>query len=104
MNWAKVDALTDDDVIARALTDPDNLPLSEQDLGRMKRRSRAFVIRRALQMTQEDFAKAYCIPIGTLRDWEQGRTEPDRANRAYLRVIAVDPEYVRNALARGLKR
>jgi putative transcriptional regulator len=104
MDWGRVDALTDDDVIARASTDPDNLPLGEQDLGRMKRRSRAFVIRRALQMTQEEFAQAYCIPIGTLRDWEQGRTQPDQANRAYLKVIAVDPEYVRNALARGSRR
>ena len=47
------------------------------------------------------------IPIGTLRDWEQGRTEPDQANRAYLKVIAVDPEFVKRALAQrptGQKR
>jgi len=51
-------------------------------------------------MTQEEFAAAYRIPVGTLRDWEQRRTEPDQANRAYLRVIAVDPEFVKQALAR----
>jgi putative transcriptional regulator len=33
-----------------------------------------------------------------LRDWEQGRTEPDRPARAYLTVIAHDPEGVRRAL------
>jgi putative transcriptional regulator len=55
-------------------------------------------------MTQEEFAAAYQIPVGTLRDWEQGRTEPDQANRAYLKVIAVDPQFVRRALAQFPRR
>jgi putative transcriptional regulator len=101
MDWERLDALTEEDVIARALTDPDNPPLGEEDLERMKRRPRAYVIRRALRMTQEEFAEAYRIPVGTLRDWEQGRTEPDQANRAYLRVIAIDPEFVKQALTRA---
>ena len=106
MDWLKFDALTDEEVIARATTDPDNKPLTEEDLRRMKRRPRAYIVRRALRMTQEEFATAYRIPIGTLRDWEQGRTEPDQANRAYLKVIGVDPEFVRRALAQrpGQKR
>jgi len=37
-------------------------------------------------------------PLGTLRDWEQGRTQPDQPARAYLAVIAHDPEGVRKAL------
>ena len=104
MDWARFNRLTDEEVIARAETDPDNPPLKERDLKRMKRRSRAYVIRRALRMTQEEFAAAYQIPIGRLRDWEQGRTEPDHANRAYLKVIAVDPEFVRRALAEWPRR
>jgi putative transcriptional regulator len=106
MDWARFDTLTDESVIARAMTDPDNRPLTGDDLKRMKRRPRAYVVRRALRMTQEQFAEAYRIPIGTLRDWEQGRTEPDQANRAYLKVIAVDPEFVKRALAQrpGQKR
>jgi putative transcriptional regulator len=91
--------LTDAEVIARAMTDPDNRPLTKDDLKRMKRRPRAYIVRRALRMTQEEFAETYRIPIGTLRDWEQGRTEPDQANRAYLKVIAVNPEFVKQALA-----
>jgi len=39
------------------------------------------------------------IPIGTLRDWERGRVEPDQAARAYLTVIAREPEAVRKALS-----
>jgi hypothetical protein len=57
------------------------------------------IIRRALKLSQEDFAAAFHIPIGTLRDWEQRRKEPDAAARAYLRVIAREPETVRKALA-----
>ena len=56
------------------------------------------VIRRALDLTQEEFAARYHIPLGTLRDWEQGRAEPDQATRAYLTVIARDPEGVQRAL------
>jgi putative transcriptional regulator len=57
-------------------------------------------LRRALGLTQEEFALRYRIPLGTLRDWEQGRTQPDQPARAYLAVIARDPEHVRRALER----
>jgi putative transcriptional regulator len=83
---------------AAAVSDPDNRPLTEGDMKRMKRTPRAKIIRRALGRSQEDFAARYQIPIGTLRDWEQGRVEPDQAARAYLTVIARDPEAVRRAL------
>ena len=59
---------------------------------------RAKTLRRALGLRQEEFAGRYHIPIGTLRDWEQGRSEPDQPARAYLTVIARDPEGVRRAL------
>ena len=52
------------------------------------------------KLSQEDFAGAFHIPIGTLRDWEQGRKEPDAAAKAYLRVIAREPDTVRKALAK----
>src|ERR1017187_5339425 len=56
------------------------------------------VIRRALALTQEEFAVRYHIPLGTLRDWEQGRAEPDQATQAYLKVIAREPERVERLL------
>ena len=55
-------------------------------------------LRRALGLTQEEFADRYHIPLGTLRDWEQGRCEPDQPARAYLAVIAGAPEAVQRAL------
>jgi putative transcriptional regulator len=58
-------------------------------------------IRERLKLTQEQFAERFEIPLGTLRDWEQGVCYPDRAARTLLRVIEQDPEAVVNALARS---
>ncbi len=49
-------------------------------------------------MTQEQFAEEFNIPLGTLRDWEQERAEPDATARAYLRAIAGNAEAVAKAL------
>lgn len=78
----------------------DNKPLTLSQLGRMKRVPRVKTLRRALQLTQEEFATRYQIPIGTLRDWEQGRSEPDAPARAYLKVIAADPDGIAKTLIR----
>jgi putative transcriptional regulator len=56
-------------------------------------------LRRVLGLTQEEFAARYRIPVGTLRDWEQGRTEPDQPARAYIKVIASNPDWVSRALS-----
>jgi putative transcriptional regulator len=102
-DWRRFDALTDEEVHMAALADPDAQPLTAERLARMKRVPRARTLRRALGLTQEEFAARYHIPIGTLRDWEQGRSEPDQPARAYLIVIAHDPDGVRRALEAGPK-
>ena len=86
------------DVERAARTDRDAQPLTEADLKRMKRTPHAKIIRRALELTQEEFATRYHIPIGTLRDWEQGRAEPDQPTKAYLTLIARDPDHVNRML------
>jgi putative transcriptional regulator len=65
-----------------ARADCDARPLTEADLKRMKRTPQAKIIRRALELTQEEFSARYHIPLGTLRDWEQGRAEPDQSGPA----------------------
>lgn len=90
--------MSEADVAAAARSDPDAQPLTDTDLRRMKRVPLAKVIRRALGLSQEEFAERFEIPIGTLRDWEQGRAAPDAAARAYLKVIVRAPEAVRRAL------
>jgi putative transcriptional regulator len=90
--------MTQEEVHAAALRDPDAQPLTKEELTRMRRVPRAKTLRRALGLTQEEFATRYQIPLGTLRDWEQGRAEPDQPARAYLKAIAGNPEAVRRAL------
>jgi putative transcriptional regulator len=90
--------MTEEEVLAAALSDPDAQPFTAEQLARMKHTPRAKLIRRAFGLTQEEFAAQFQIPLGTLRDWEQGVAEPDQAARAYLRVIASDPDAVRKAL------
>jgi putative transcriptional regulator len=96
-DWSRSDAMSDKDVLKAAKSDPNAQPLTDTQLKRMKRPN-VKVIRRALDLSQEEFAKCFRIPIGTVRDWEQGRVEPDHAARAYLLVIAKRPEAVRQAL------
>ena len=102
-DWERLRAMTDEEVTAAALADPDAQPLTDAKLARMKRVPLAKTLRRALGLTQEEFAARYRIPVGTLRDWEQGRSEPDQPARAYLTVIANDPVGVSRALAAGLR-
>src|SRR5271156_6423928 len=85
-------------VEAAARADRDAQPLTTGDLKRMKRTPQAKIIRRALALTQEEFAARYRIPLGTLRDWEQGRAQPDRPTQAYLKIIACEPERVERLL------
>ncbi len=100
-DWARVDAMTDEQVEAAALADPDARPMTPEQRAKARRVPRVRTLRRALGLTQEEFAARYHIPLGTLRDWEQGRTEPDQPARAYLKVIASNPEWVSRALAGG---
>ncbi len=97
-NWAALRAMTDEEIEAAALADPDNPPLTPERQARLRPVPQVKVMRRALHLTQEEFAARFRIPLGTLRDWEQGKSEPDQAARAYLAVIARDPEAVRRAL------
>ena len=98
-DWERVKAMTDEEVIAAALSDPDAQPLTPEELAKMRRVSRVKVLRQRLEMTQAEFAEAFHLPITTLRDWEQHRSTPDAPARALLLAIERDPEVMRRLLA-----
>lgn len=100
-DWTRLKAMTDEEAHAAALADPDAQPLTPERLATMRRVPRVKTLRRALRLTQEEFATRYHIPLGTLRDWEQGRSEPDQPAKAYLKAIAGDPAAVLHALEAG---
>jgi putative transcriptional regulator len=98
-DWARVRAMTDEEVTAAARSDPDAQPLTPEQLAKMRRVSRVKVLRQRLDMTQAQFATAFHLPITTLRDWEQRRSTPDAPARALLLAIERDPELMRRLLA-----
>jgi putative transcriptional regulator len=98
-DWVRLKAMTDEEVVAAALSDPDAQPLTPDQLAGMRRISRVKVLRQRLGMTQTEFAQAFHLPITTLRDWEQHRSIPDAPARALLLAIERDPEAMRRLLA-----
>lgn len=98
-DWAQLEALTDEEVIAAARSDPNAQLLNPEQLATMRRVSRVKVLRQRLGMTQAEFAQAFHLPITTLRDWEQRRSTPDAPARALLLAIERNPEVMRRLLA-----
>jgi putative transcriptional regulator len=100
-DWARLEAMTDEEALQNALDDPDSQPLTPEQRSRLRRVPNPKAIRLALGLSQEAFARRFEIAVGTLRDWEQGAHIPDSTAKAYLRVIEADPDAVVQALARG---
>jgi len=90
--------MTDEEVTAAALADPDAQPSTPEQLARMRRVSRVKVLRQRLEMSQTEFARAFHLPVAILREWEQHRRMPDAAARALLLAIERDPETMKRLL------
>ena len=97
-DWTALDAMTEAESHTAALSDPDCPPISEAVLARGRRRVNVAALRTKLGLTQAEFASRFGLPLGTIRDWEQGVHIPDRAARVLLAVIAHSPETVTKAL------
>ena len=55
-------------------------------------------IRKHLGLTQAAFAQRYGFEVSSIRNWEQGRRQPEGAARTLLVVIDREPEEVFRAL------
>ena len=100
-DWAALDALTDEEIDAQIAADPDVAP----DMSDWPIEDAVFVepvdvkaIRDKLGMSQEQFARTFCLNISSLRDWEQQRRMPRGPARALLRIIDREPAAARRAL------
>jgi putative transcriptional regulator len=67
-------------------------------ISRARRIPSVRALRKKLNLTQEQFASRFHLPLGTVRDWEQGAHRPDKAAQVLLTVIAKDPDAVAHAL------
>jgi putative transcriptional regulator len=96
-DWAAIDAQTDEEIARHVAEDPDAAPIltAAATAAAITR-----AVRQRLGISQAEFSARYHVPVGTLRDWEQNRKQPDAPALAYLRVIAREPEMVARALRR----
>jgi putative transcriptional regulator len=97
-DWERVDRMTDEEIEAAALADPDAQPLTDAELSRAFRPGALRELRGRLGLSQAEFADRFGIDLQTLQDWEQARRVPDNVARSYLRVIERNPEAVATAL------
>jgi putative transcriptional regulator len=98
---ARLDAMSDDEITAAALADPDNPPLDAEELGRIAAAREVRAVRTRSGLTQTEFARAFHINVARLRDLEQARTRADSVILAYLKVIDEAPDVVRHALRKA---
>lgn len=59
-------------------------------------------IRTGLGLSQPDFAKRFGFTVSAVREWEQGRRQPEAAARVLLLIIASKPEVVDEVLAAAM--
>ncbi|WP_398478775.1 helix-turn-helix domain-containing protein [Tardiphaga sp.] len=79
--------------------DAEDFDVSAEALERGQRARLIRMTRTKLGLSQSEFATRFRVPVGTLRDWEQARvTAPDFAV-AYVKVIALHPDVVADAVA-----
>ncbi len=95
----KAASMSNEDINKADLADPDAQPLPDAQLARMRRPTSVKRLRIERGLSQTEFAERFHIPVGTIRDWEQRRSEPDQAAQAYLKIIAADAAFVERTLA-----
>ena len=100
----RLEAMTDEEITAAAESDPDNPPLTDEEIARIRGVRIARQARERAGLTQAAFAKAYGVNLARLRDLEQGRKSktPDPVLVAFLALVADDPERARRVVDTSL--
>ena len=86
--------------LAESMTQMDEIVRGERQPSREFHVDAAQVklIRKATGLAQSAFAESIGVALGTLRNWEQGRRDPEGPAKALLRAIHNDPTNVIAAL------
>lgn len=64
----------------------------------------AKALRENMGISQQAFAEKFGIPIATLRNWEQGRNDPDGPTSLLLYLISRFPDFVAGEISRLRKK
>jgi len=94
VDLGKIDATTEDEIRQHMIEDgydPD-AAICDADI------ISPSVIRKRLGMSQRQFAEAIHVPVATLQNWEQGRTQMDPSARALMTILAREPQAALRAL------
>lgn len=97
-DWRAFDSMSEEERHQAAVHDRDCPPATATQLARARRVPAIRALRKKLKLTQQEFSERFHLPLGTVRDWEQGTHRPDRAAQVLLTVIARDPDAVARAL------
>ena len=100
-DWERLRNMTEEEIEANALSYPDNPPLTDEELKRMRPIPNPTRIREGLGMSQLEFAETFEVPLKTLESWETSWLLLDSTVMTLLRLIEQDPEWVRTALAKS---
>lgn len=89
------------DKIAAGLDDAIAYANGETGRGRVAAPIDVAAIRKRTGKTQDQFARAYRLPLGTVRDWEQSRSQPDAPARVLLALIGAEPDTIERLVQRA---
>jgi putative transcriptional regulator len=107
IDFKRLENMTEEELTANALSDPDNLPLTKLEMRQFKpvhpkhAKTKSIDIkniRKKLHLSQEKFAEYFGVSIRTLQDWEQHRHNPSKTARNFLLVVSKEPRAVQRAL------
>ena len=90
IDLARVDATSEEEIAAHRAADDAEAML---DAAKFARR-----VRKRLGLSQSEFARRIDVPVGTIRDWEQGKRLPTGAAKSLLKVLNKAPEAALDAL------
>ena len=101
-DWARIDAMTDEDIARQIAEDPDVAPDMSEALERGEfvrlHTVDVFGIRTRMGLSHEVFAERFGLNPAEVKEWEAMGGVPDEAIRTYLRVIEREPEVVARAI------
>ena len=105
LDLAILDGVTDAEIDAQIVGDPDTAPVfTPEEFARARRVAPVLdpqdikALRGRLGLTQEQFALRFGFSVETIRNYEQGHRQPTGPARVLLRVIASEPDAVTRAL------
>jgi putative transcriptional regulator len=103
-DWERLRNMTEEEIEANALSDPDNPPMTDEELARMRPVPNPKRIREKLGMSRLEFAHAYELSPGTVEAWEEAFPLYPFWVQSFLRIIEQDPEGAKAALEKSYRK